>query len=189
MGASSSATATAIATRTALTDTEREGSTSRWSKLSARRTFICCLALTALVLAAYNPITQNSFVNYDDEGYILNNAHVRAGLTWDTVKWAFTTYDQTNWHPLTWLSHALDCDLFGMNPAGHHYMSVLLHAMSAVVLFLLLQSATGFGWRSLMVAALFALHPINVESVAWASERKRSKNSPRLPPSTSFMLK
>ena len=172
MSASSSGTATATATKPALTDTAREGSTSRWSELSARRTFICCLALTALVLAAYNPITHNSFVNYDDEGYILNNNHVRAGLSWYTVKWAFTTYDQTNWHPLTWLSHALDCDLFGLNPAGHHYMSVLLHAVSAVLLFLLLQSATGFGWRSLMVAALFALHPINVESVAWASERK-----------------
>ena len=135
-------------------------------------TVICCLALTAIVLAAYNPVTQNSFVNYDDEGYILNNSHVRAGLTWDTVKWAFTTYDETNWHPLTWLSHALDCELFGLNPAGHHYMSVLLHAANAILLFLFLQSATGFRWRSLMVATLFALHPINVESVAWAAERK-----------------
>ena len=128
--------------------------------------------LTAVVLAAYNPIIHNSFVNYDDEGYILDNPHVRAGLTLDTVKWAFTTYDQSNWHPLTWLSHALDCELFGLNPAGHHYMSVLLHTANAVLLFLILQSATGFRWRSLMVAALFALHPINVESVAWASERK-----------------
>ena len=128
--------------------------------------------LTAVVLAAYNPITHNSFVNYDDEGYILNNSHVRAGLTWETVKWAFTTYDQSNWHPLTWLSHALDCELFGVHPVGHHYISLLLHAANAVLLFLLLQSATGFRWRSLMVAALFALHPINVESVAWASERK-----------------
>jgi tetratricopeptide (TPR) repeat protein len=172
MSASSSGTATAIETKTALTDTAHEASTTRWSELSERRTLICCLALTALVLAAYNPVTHNSFVNYDDEGYILNNVQVRAGLTLATVKWAFTTYDQTNWHPLTWLSHAVDCELFGLNPVGHHYMSVLLHAASAVLLFLLLQSATGFGWRSLMVATLFALHPINVESVAWASERK-----------------
>ena len=128
--------------------------------------------LTAVVLIAYNPVTHNSFVNYDDEGYIVQNSHVRAGLTWETVNWAFTTYDESNWHPLTWLSHALDCELFGLNPAGHHYMSVLLHAVNAVLLFLLLQSATGFSWRSLMVAALFALHPINVESVAWAAERK-----------------
>jgi len=88
------------------------------------------------------------------------------------VKWAFTTYDQANWAPLSWLSHALDCGLFGLNPAGHHYGSVLLHAGNAVLLFLLLQSVTGFRWRSLMVASLFALHPINVESVAWAAERK-----------------
>ena len=133
---------------------------------------LCCLALAAVVLTVYNPVIHNSFVNYDDEGYIVQNAHVRAGLTRDTVKWAFTTYDQSNWHPLTWLSHALDCEIFGLNPAGHHYTSVLLHAVNAVLLFLLLQSATGFRWRSLMVAALFALHPINVESVAWAAERK-----------------
>ena len=139
---------------------------------SARQTLICCLALIAAVLAAYNPVTHNGFINYDDEGYILQNAHVRAGLSWDTVKWSFTTYEQANWHPLTWLSHALDVELFGLNPVGHHYTSVLLHALSAVLLFLLLQSATGFRWRSLTVAALFALHPINVESVAWAAERK-----------------
>jgi len=139
---------------------------------SQRWTLICCLALTALVLVAYNPVIHSSFVNYDDEGYIVNNSHVRAGLTWATVRWAFSTYDESNWHPLTWLSHALDCTLFGLNPAGHHYMSVLLHAASAVLLFLLLQGASGYRWRSLMVAALFALHPINVESVAWAAERK-----------------
>jgi tetratricopeptide (TPR) repeat protein len=140
--------------------------------LSSLGRLLCCLALTAVVLAVYNPVIHNSFVNYDDEGYIVQNAHVRAGLTWDTVKWAFTTYDQSNWHPLTWLSHALDCEMFGLNPAGHHYTSVLLHAANAVLLFLLLQSATGFRWRGLMAAALFALHPVNVESVAWAAERK-----------------
>jgi tetratricopeptide (TPR) repeat protein len=139
---------------------------------SEPRTLVWCLVLTAVVLAVYNPVAHNSFVNYDDEGYILQNEHVRAGLTWETVKWAFTTYDQANWHPLTWLSHALDCQLFGLNPVGHHYSSVILDAANAVLLFLLLRSATGFRWRSLMVAALFALHPINVESVAWAAERK-----------------
>jgi protein O-mannosyl-transferase len=124
------------------------------------------------VLVSYNPVTHNGFLDYDDDQYITNNPHVRAGLTWATVKWAFTTYDQANWHPLTWLSHALDCELLGLNPSGHHYVNVLLHAANAVLLFLLLQSATGFRWRSLMVAALFALHPTNVESVAWAAERK-----------------
>jgi tetratricopeptide (TPR) repeat protein len=133
---------------------------------------VLCLLLTVVVLVFYNPVTHNGFLNYDDEAYITANPHVRAGLTWATVEWAFTTFDKANWHPLTWISHALDCQVFGLNPAGPHYVNVLLHAADAVLLFLLLQSATGFAGRSLMVAALFALHPINVESVAWAAERK-----------------
>src|ERR1700686_286502 len=148
---------------------------SRSSELflsAQKRTLLLCLLLIAVVLAFYSPVTHNGFLNYDDDWYITNNPHVKAGLTWATVKWAFTTYDQANWHPVTWLSHALDCQLFGLNPAGHHYVNVLLHAVNAVLLFLLLQSATGFTWRSFMVAALFALHPVNVESVAWAAERK-----------------
>lgn len=137
------------------------------------RTPLFCLLLTIVVLVPYNPVTHNGFLNYfDDDRYITDNPHVRAGLTSATIKWAFTTYEGANWHPLTWLSHALDCELFGLKPAGHHYMNVLLHALNVVLLFLLLQSATGFPKRSLMVAALFALHPINVESVAWAAERK-----------------
>jgi protein O-mannosyl-transferase len=139
---------------------------------AGQRTLLLCLLLTVAVLVAYNPVTRNGFLNYDDNGYIAKNPHMRAGLTWATVKWAFTTYQQANWHPLTWLSHALDCQLFGLHPAGHHYVNVLLHAANVVLLFLLLQSATGCRWRSLMVAALFALHPVNVESVAWAAERK-----------------
>ena len=138
----------------------------------ALRTPLLCLLLTVVVLVSYGPVIHNGFLNYDDDRYITDNPHVQAGLTWTTVKWAFTTYDEANWAPLSWLSHAVDCELFGLNPAGHHYVSVLLHASSAVLLFLLLQSATGFRWRSLMVAALFALHPINVESVVWAAERK-----------------
>ncbi|MFZ3263599.1 MAG: tetratricopeptide repeat protein [Terriglobales bacterium] len=137
-----------------------------------KHTLLFSLLLIASVLAFYSPITHNGFLNYDDDTYITNNPHVRTGLTWPTVKWAFTTYDAANYHPLIWLSHALDCQLFGVNPAAHHEVSVLLHAASAVLLFLLLQAATGFAWRSLFVAALFALHPVNVESVAWAAERK-----------------
>ncbi|HWZ12772.1 MAG TPA: hypothetical protein VNX22_06485, partial [Acidobacteriaceae bacterium] len=141
--------------------------------LSAQKsTWPLCLLLIVVVLVFYSPVTHNGFVNYDDDQYIANNPHVRAGLTWETVKWAFTTYDQANWAPLSWLSHALDCELFGLNPAGHHLVSVLIHAANAILLFLLLQSITGFRGRSLMVAALFALHPVNVESVAWAAERK-----------------
>ncbi|MGB9489468.1 MAG: hypothetical protein WCA92_03275 [Terriglobales bacterium] len=137
-----------------------------------RQTLVLCLALVAAVLVSYSSVVRNQFLDYDDDRYITENPNVKAGTTWATVAWAFTTYDESNWHPLTWLSHALDCDLFGLNPVGHHAVNVLLHAASAVLLFLLLQQATGFRWRSLMVAALFALHPINVESVAWAAERK-----------------
>src|SRR5208282_620859 len=122
----------------------------------AQRTVLFCLLLTVVVLVSYNPVTHNRFIRYDDDEYITNNPQVRAGLTWQTVKWSFTTYQQANWHPLTWLSHALDCQLFGLHPAGPHYVNVLLHAANVVLLFLLLESATGFRWRSLMVAALFA---------------------------------
>jgi Tfp pilus assembly protein PilF len=137
-----------------------------------KRNSVLCLLLIALTLALYNGVTQSSFLNYDDDRYVTHNLHVRAGLRWKTVTWAFTTTEQANWHPLTWLSHALDCQFFHLNPAGHHYTNVLLHAVNVVLLFLLLQRATGFTGRSLMVAALFAFHPINVESVAWVSERK-----------------
>lgn len=137
-----------------------------------KRSVVLSLLLLLVTLAVYNPIVHNAFVNIDDNGYVTDNHRIQAGLTWGTVKWAFTTFDCENWHPITWLSHALDWQLYGKNPVGHHYTSVLLHAANAILLFLLLQSATGFTWRSLAVAALFALHPVDVESVAWASERK-----------------
>jgi len=136
------------------------------------RLVICCLLLVAATLVFYNPIIHNQFVDFDDSSYILKNSQVQGGLTWDTVKWSFTTFRDGNWHPLTWLSHALDCQIFHLNPAGHHYTNLLLHAANAVLLFLLLRRATGSNWLSLFVAALFALHPVNVESVAWAAERK-----------------
>jgi tetratricopeptide (TPR) repeat protein len=123
-------------------------------------------------LALYLPVTHNAFTNFDDDTYIVGNAHVRDGLTWGTVKWSFTTFDEGNWGPLTWLSHALDCEWFGLHAGGHHFVSAWLHAMNAAILFWLLWSATRFTWRSLVVAALFAVHPVNVESVAWAAERK-----------------
>ncbi len=133
---------------------------------------IYCLLLAAATLAFYNPVVRNQFVDFDDLSYILKNPHVLGGLTWAAVKWSFSTFREGNWHPLTWLSHALDCQLFHLNPIGHHYTNLLLHTANAVLLFLLLRRATGFTWPSLMVAALFALHPVNVESVAWAAERK-----------------
>ena len=138
----------------------------------AKRTFVLCLLVAAATLAAYAPVPRNTFVNFDDDTYIVFNPHVRAGLSWQTVKWSFATFEQANWHPLTWLSHAMDCSIFALNPLGHHMIGMLLHAACAVILFLLLESVTGFTWRSLIVAMLFALHPVNVESVAWAAERK-----------------
>ena len=102
----------------------------------------------------------------------MKNAHIQGGLTSNAITWSFSTFEQGNWHPLTWMSHALDFQLFGLNPAGHHYVSLLLHASNAILIFVILESATGLMWPSLMVAGLFALHPLNVESVAWAAERK-----------------
>jgi protein O-mannosyl-transferase len=133
---------------------------------------ILCLLLVAATLAFYNPIIHNQFIDFDDSSYILKNSWVQGGLTWDTVKWSFTTFRDGNWHPVTWLSHAWDCQIFRLNPAGHHYTNLLLHGANAVLLFLLLRRATGVTWPSLVVGALFALHPVNVESVAWAAERK-----------------
>jgi Tfp pilus assembly protein PilF len=137
-----------------------------------KRRAVLCLVLIALTLAFYNPITHDGFVLLDDVPYILSNPPVRAGLTWATVKWSFTSFHAGYWHPLTWLSHALDCQLFGLNPSGHHYVSLLFHTANAVLLFILLLEATQVVWPSLLVSALFALHPVNVESVAWAAERK-----------------
>jgi protein O-mannosyl-transferase len=137
-----------------------------------KQRLIFCLALFAATLVFYNPVAHDGFVLLDDVPYILSNPPVKAGLTWPTVKWAFTTFHAGYWHPLTWLSHALDCQLFGLNPAGHHYVSLLFHAANAVLLFLVLEQTTALAWPSLIVAAIFALHPINVESLAWAAERK-----------------
>jgi protein O-mannosyl-transferase len=120
----------------------------------------------------YHPVGHHPFLNYDDNRYVIENTHVTSGLSWEGLKWAFTSYDESNWHPLTWLSHMLDCELFHLNPAGHHYTNLFLHIGNVVTLFWVLQQATGCRGRSLMVAALFALHPINVESVAWIAERK-----------------
>ena len=137
-----------------------------------KRNPVLCLLLALATLALYNPVNRHPFVNYDDDRYVTENLHVRAGLTWNTVSWALTSTEQANWHPLTWMSHALDCSQFHLNPAGHHLTSLLVHVINVILLFLLLLQATGRAGPSLLVAALFALHPINVESVAWVAERK-----------------
>jgi Tfp pilus assembly protein PilF len=134
--------------------------------------FLLSLVLVLFTLAVYNPATHFSFINYDDNHYVLENLHVRAGLTWATLKWAFTSFEQANWHPLTWMSHAADCQLFGLNPAGHHLDSIAIHAVNVALLFLLLAYSTRRAWPSFMAAALFAVHPLNVESVVWIAERK-----------------
>ena len=141
---------------------------SRWFM---RPSFLC-LVLVVATVALYYPVYQHPFVNYDDTVYVTANLHVQEGLDWDTVQWAFTTFDLANWHPLTWLSHALDYQLFELRPAGHHLTNLLLHAVNVVLLFWVLYRATGFAGRSFMVAALFGLHPINVQTVAWVAERK-----------------
>lgn len=139
---------------------------------NGKRIVVLCMLLVVITLAGYSSVAHNGFTTLDDEVYILHNPPVRAGLKWETVKWAFTTFHSGNWHPVTWLSLALDCQMFGVNPVAIHFENVLLHGLNAVLLFLLLEICTEFTWPSLMVAALFALHPINVESVAWAAERK-----------------
>jgi protein O-mannosyl-transferase len=137
-----------------------------------KRNVILCLLVVVATLALYNPVNRHPFVNYDDDRYVIENDHIHNGLGLDTVAWALTSTEQENWHPLTWLSHALDYSLFHLNPTGHHFTSLLIHSANAVLLFLLLVSATGRVGPSLFVALLFALHPINVESVAWVAERK-----------------
>ena len=133
---------------------------------------LICLALAVVTAALYLPMTHHDFVNFDDDDYITNNSHVQAGLTWSGVIWAFQTGAAANWHPLTWISHMLDCQLYGLNPGGHHSTNLIFHVINTLLLFLWLRQITGALWRSAMVAALFAWHPLHVESVAWAAERK-----------------
>lgn len=128
--------------------------------------------LLALTLAAYWRAPMNEFVDLDDGLYVYQNPHVQAGLTTGSVIWAFTAYHAGNWHPLTWLSHMVDWQIFGPKPWGPHLTNVLLHAINVLLLFLILSRMTGFLWRSAFVAALFAVHPLHVESVAWVAERK-----------------
>ena len=133
---------------------------------------VLSILLAVVTVALYIPAIGHSFVVYDDREYVTANPHIHEGLGWSTIRWAFTSTYAANWHPLTWLSHALDYQLFALNPAGHHFASVLIHALNAALLFVLLSWITRRVGPSFLVAALFALHPINVESVAWVAERK-----------------
>jgi tetratricopeptide (TPR) repeat protein len=130
------------------------------------------LALILLTLVTFWTALHCQFVDYDDNDYVTRNPHIQSGITAQSVAWAMTARYVGNWHPLTWMSHMLDYELFGLNPEGHHATSLLLHALNVVLLFLVLRKMTGAHWRSAFVAALFAVHPLHVESVAWVAERK-----------------
>lgn len=130
------------------------------------------LGLALVTLLVFLPVSQHAFILYDDPDYITQNPHVQAGLTWAGLTWAKKTYHASNWHPVTWISHMLDCELFGLEAGAHHLVNVVLHTANAVLLFGLMRRMTGHLWVGLVVAALFAWHPLHVQSVAWASERK-----------------
>ncbi len=138
----------------------------------AQQSAVTCFVLAALTLILYWPTFHYGFIDYDDADYIIANPHVNSGLSWSNIAWAFESTHAANWHPLTWISHMLDCQLFGLNAGAHHLMNVTFHIANTLLLFLWLNQLTGALWRSTFVAALFAWHPLHVESVAWASERK-----------------
>src|SRR6266513_4076843 len=159
---------------------------ARWPRRTITKTvrtqlvlkFAICAALIAITWAVFGQTVGHGFVNFDDPIYVSENDNVRAGLNWRGVAWAFTHIHSHNWHPLTTMSHMLDCQLFGLRPGAHHFVNVLLHSMTAVLLFFLLEQLTRSPGRtalicsSAFVAAVFAIHPLRVESVAWISERK-----------------
>ncbi len=131
-----------------------------------------CLAIALVTLLLYLPVRHFSFINYDDPDYVTENPVVEAGLTWGGVEWAFTTWHASNWHPLTWLSHMLDCEVFGLDAGPQHLVNVLFHLANSMLLAVILFRLTGRLWPSAAVAALFAWHPLHIESVAWIAERK-----------------
>jgi protein O-mannosyl-transferase len=144
---------------------------SRWS--DRRLTLLLAIALAIGTAIVYAPAVRNGFVNFDDTDYVTQNARVLQGVTWPNLIWAFGTNNPAaNWHPLTWISHMVDVQWYGSNPAGHHFSNVLLHALNVAILFVILQIATRRTLRSAAVAVIFGLHPLNVESVAWIAERK-----------------
>lgn len=136
------------------------------------RIHLICILLVVITFIAFEPIIHNRFITFDDDIYIYNNSHITSGLTLKNIVWSFTNIHANNYHPLTSLSHMLDCQLYGTNPAGHHLTNLLFHIGSTLLLFTALRSMTKMTWASAFAAALFALHPLHVESVAWASERK-----------------
>src|ERR1700694_2778129 len=159
-------------------DKARDGERSRAVRPArAARTFgrselLMAAALAVATLAVYGQVVSHQFINLDDDLYIRDNPMVIGGLTLKGMAWAFTTFHSANWHPLTWLSHMVDSQLFGLNAGGHLFVNALIHVSNTLLLFFFLKRVTGTRWSSAIVAALFALHPLHVESVAWAAERK-----------------
>src|ERR1700734_2539441 len=140
--------------------------------LNDRRTVVgIALFLVAITWVVFGQTLGYGFINFDDDAYVYENPMVAQGLTLKGIIWAFS-FHSSNWFPLTWLSHMLDCQIYGLNAGGHHLTNLLLHAATAILLFLILRQMTGALWRSAFVAAVFAIHPLRVESVAWVSERK-----------------
>jgi len=137
-----------------------------------RLAVLVCLILAAVTIVAYEPVRRCGFVTIDDSDYVTNNPRVNGGISAKAVAWAFTTSHASNWHPLTWLSHIIDCELFGLNPLGHHASSLLLHIANTILLFLVFRAMTKQVWASAFIAAVFALHPTHAESVVWVAERK-----------------
>ncbi len=135
-------------------------------------TFGICIFLAAVIWLVFGQTVHYGFTNYDDNDYVYQNPVVQKGLTWEGFRWALTYGKIGHWHPLTWVSHMLDCQFYGLNPGGHHLTNVLFHTAAAILLFLVLRRMTGALWRSAFVAAVFAIHPLRVESVAWVAERK-----------------
>jgi tetratricopeptide (TPR) repeat protein len=147
-------------------------SPGRWSVTDRQLHLLICLSLAAVTLAVFWNVQFHDFILYDDLPYVVLNPHVQSGLTGGSIFWAVTTMEMSNWHPLTWLSLMLDYDLFRLNPVGYHWTNLLIHIAGTILLFSVLKRMTEDIWKSALVAALFAIHPLHVESVAWISERK-----------------
>jgi hypothetical protein len=140
--------------------------------LKKKQILLISLLLAAATLIAFWQVNDCDFIRYDDSEYVTQNSHIQHGLTMEGIRWAFTTSYVANWHPLTWISHMLDVEFFGFKPRWHHVINLLFHIANTLLLFLVFQRMTKALWQSAFVAALFALHPLHVESVAWVAERK-----------------
>lgn len=141
-------------------------------RMENRKNLIFCLFLSIVTIGIFWQIQDHEFIIFDDPGYIYENKHVIRGLTFEAVKWAFLESHAANWHPITWISHILDFEMYGLDPGGHHRTNLIFHTVNAILLFLVFLRMTGGFWQSAVIATLFAIHPLHVESVAWASERK-----------------